>query len=133
MLMFLMPLVGIWALTMVFAGWKEPGRRKLEAIRVSLWLVTISAIVGTHFYYAESARSVANGVADAVVAYKEVHGVYPETIELVAPELAKPAKYWRVYYDAKGQEPGLIYPVTWAVFDTFVFNFTNHKWEYWAD
>jgi|CXWL01.1.fsa_nt_gi small-conductance mechanosensitive channel len=132
-LVFVIPIVLVWALTRIYSAWKSPESRRGETVRVGMWVFTLSAVICTHIYYANTARGVADRVADAVVAYKLANGVYPQSIQVVEAELQAEAKYWRLHYSAKAQEPILIYPATWVIYERWSFSFGEGKWEYLPD
>src|SRR5262245_18715142 len=61
-----------------FVMWSEPARRRLQAVKVCLWLAVVAGSCCLHWYYWTTARADAEEVFRTLLAYKERTGSYPE-------------------------------------------------------
>ena len=106
--------------------------RKQRTIQTLLWTVTCSIIIIHHVYLHKTTQNFAIKVSNSVLSYKQERGNYPESYEVLGFD-KKIMREYRLYYSYKDKTPYLFYPATWIPFDTYIFNFETHRWDYQAD
>lgn len=129
------PFLGVWLLYSGYTIWRRPERRGVRAIRVSILMATVGAIAALHFYYYTAARTAGDYALQLVSAYKAAHGSYPDALEDAGWKLGAYGGRWRIVYQGNGKDndPILMYPATWIIFDMYDYNFKTGKWEYLSD
>jgi energy-coupling factor transporter transmembrane protein EcfT len=131
MLIFVLPFLAIWLLYSVYVVWKHPARRITQSIKAGLWLLVVGGVLLTHWHYQKAARDAADFAASAILRYKASHGSFPKTLE--AAGLKNYRKNWGVSYFLQDDRPGLFYPATFVVFDTYWYDFQHQSWVYQPD
>jgi hypothetical protein len=132
--LFTLPVLAFWFPYSCYVIWRHPARRRLQTIKLCLWLIVVGGVCGLHLYYCVSARSAANDVINAVLTYKEQHGSYPPRLEVAGIALGKTGGPWRIGYviDEKDTH-ALVYPTTFTVFEAYIYEFEQGRWVYVPD
>ena len=133
LLFLIAPFLLLWTIYSVYVSWKHPERRRLHAILMSIWLVTIGGVALLHLYWYRAARSNAETLVRAVETYKERYGNYPQTAETVGVNLGPEGGKWRIYYSVDDGKPSLGYWDTFEIYATYDYDFDRHTWDHFVD
>jgi hypothetical protein len=129
MVVFAVPFLAFWLPYSAFIMWSKPARRRLQAVKVCLWLAVVVGTWNLHRYYEITARAAADEVTQAVLAYKEKTGSYPERLQDAGVALDRRGGPWRIRYWA--DEPkthSLIYEDTFRGFGAYRYQFEQRSW-----
>ncbi len=130
LILFAIPLA-IWILYSIGLVLIEPAQLRPRAIILGLWVAAILIALSAHWYYAVDARRDGDEYARVIERYKAVHGTYPS--DMKAAGLApKRNSYMHGYIMYEGK-PSLVYAATFAMFDTYGYDFEHHVWVYQPD
>ena len=114
-----------------FVMWSEPVRRRLQAVKVCLWLAVAAGSCCLHEYYETAARAAADEVIRAVLAYKEKTGSYPERLQDAGVVLDERGGRWRIHYFVDGNYSktySLRYLDTYRPFSVYTYKFEARRW-----
>lgn len=125
LLVFVVPILAVGLLYSVYLIWKRPAVRRLQLVKIALWLLVIGAVCLAQRHYYRAARAAGNVVVASILQYKARHGVFPESLRAAGVE----ATSWHIAYILKDGRPSVFYPATFVVFDTYRYNFRQHRWE----
>jgi len=127
------PFLVLWLPYSAFLSiWSKPARRRLQAIKVCLWLAVVAGGYSLHWYYRIAARAAADEVIQVVLAYKEKTGSYPKRLEDAGVALGQGGRLpWRIsYFETEQKTHWLIYPNTFIVFQVYIYKFEQGRWDY---
>jgi len=129
------PFIAVWALYSCYIIWRKPEKFRIQLVKVGLLAGTLSVIGAFHYHYYTSARAAGDYALHLVNAYRDLHGTYPNTLEEAGWKLGKYGGQWRIVYQGHGatDDPMLMYPATWIIFDMYDYNFKTRQWEYLPD
>jgi hypothetical protein len=122
----------VWLPYSGYVIWRYPPRRRLQIIKVCVWLVAFGGSCALHWRYYNMARLEANQIVQAVASYKRQHGVYPDRLEDVGVHLDEHGGPWHIGYVVSDTHT-LIYPSTFRVFDAYLYRFEEGRWKYSGD
>ena len=128
MLVCILPILAIWLLYSAFVIWRQPAKRKLQAIQVGLWFLVVGGVLIVHLHYFRAARSAGNVAVAAVLQYRASHGMFPPSLQVAGVRNAG----WGMFYELAQGKPVLFYPATFIAFDTYAYNFKRRAWEHQA-
>ncbi len=118
---------GFWFTNGVGIAWTNPPLRKLYKLKTGLWLLTAGVILLANLYYHHAARSAADTAVAAVLDYRRVNGVFPESLPTAG--LKEPQTDWPVFYSLQESEPQLRYHATYTIFPAYYYyDFGKRNW-----
>lgn len=133
---FLLPLLSpfllLWFIRLAWIAWRQPARRKVQAIKFGCVAATVALVVLIQGNIQREARAKALQVVSAVAAYRAQHGSYPD--DLAQAGLDENAlRRWRVRYISRDSQHRVTYPAVFTVFDSYSYDFDKPAWTYSAD
>ena len=128
---FLLPLLSpfllLWFLRLAWIAWRQPARRKVQAIKFGSVVATVAIVVFLQSNVQREAREHALQVVSAVAAYRAQHGSYPD--DLAQAGLDENAlRRWRVRYISRDGQHRVTYPAVFTVFDGYSYDFDKPGW-----
>ena len=135
---FLYFFIPVWLFWLPYSAYviaRKPEARKLQTIRVGLWLSAALLIACVHVFRHNSARHTADEVVSKVQSYSATHGHYPPSlteIGLSKEELRTKLRMGFYHRDEAGK-PFFIYAATFEPFSTFSYDFGKQLWVYQPD
>jgi hypothetical protein len=133
MLLFVLPFLLAFLIRGAYRARKQPETRRLFYTKVTIWCLLLCVVSALHLYYYSASRAAANEVAHAVEAFKAKNGDFPKDLSEAGIVRAGRGPIWRAaYFNEKGRVD-LFYPATFIVFDTYRYDFAEHKWVFRPD
>lgn len=133
---FLLPLLSpfllLWFLRLAWIAWRQPARRKAQAIKFGCVAATVALVVFIQSNVQREAREHAQQVVSAVAAYRAQHGSYPDDLAQAGLD-EKALRRWRVRYISRDGQHRVVYPAVFTVYDGFVYDFDKPGWVYSAE
>ncbi len=129
----LLPVLLLWFLRVAWVAWRQPARRRAQAIKLGViaTLVVAAWLVQAHFQRETKAQ--AQKVVDAVLAWHARNGSYPDNLAAVGLDEQALRRDWDVrYFNREGQRQ-VLYPATFTLFDSFVYDFDKPGWRFTAE
>ena len=128
---FLLPLLSpfllVWFVRLAWIAWRQPARRKVQAIKFGCVAATVAIVVFIQSNVQREAREHALQVVSAVKAYRAQHGGYPD--DLAQAGLDENAlRRWRVRYISHDGQHRVVYPAVFTVFDGYSYDFDKPGW-----
>ncbi|MDD3484180.1 hypothetical protein [Azovibrio restrictus] len=110
-------------------------QRKLQVLRVVLWVGTAVLIAGVHYIRLNLDRAAADKIAARIISYSVAHGGYPASLaeaglSLDALRSISPKSLYAL--DGQGK-PILFYESSFIAFDTISYDFETRSWAYQPD
>jgi hypothetical protein len=124
------PFLAVWLPYSAYVIWRRPDARRIQAIKVSLWVVAVGGVLLTQWHYQKAARESANSAVAEIFRYKASRGSFPADLNAIN---FKDQKTWRLAYLVKDGKPSLFYPATFTLFDTYWYDFEHKSWVYQPD
>ena len=128
---FLLPLLSpsllIWFVRLAWIAWRQPARRKAQAIKFGCVVAAVALVAFIQGNVQREARAHALQVVSAVAAYRAQHGRYPD--DLAQAGLDENAlRRWRVRYISHDGRHRVAYPAVFSVYDGYSFDFDKPGW-----
>ena len=128
----------IWLLWLPYSAYLiflKPQRRKLQVLRIVLWVGTAVLIAGIHHIRFNSDRAAADEIAAGIISYSVAHGKYPSSLAEAglsqdALRFISPRSLYKL--DDQGK-PILFYESSFMAFDTISYDFETRTWVYQPD
>jgi len=134
MLVFLtLPLVP-WLLYSAYAIATRPIARSLQVQKVAIWFLSVAVVVCVHYLMHSSSRQYAQGAVNAVQAYSEQHGFYPQNLEAIgmtSQQLRSKLSYST--YGIHEGKPYFFYGATYVPFEQENYDFAAREWRHVND
>ena len=114
---------------------RKPLRRKVQSIRVVLWLSAAFLVVCIHFVRHNFVRNTADEIISKITSYAATHGQFPSSISdvgLSEEELRAKINMGHYWRDEAGK-PLFIYAVTFEPYSVFSYDFEKRTWVYEAE
>ena len=125
------PFLAFWLPYSAFIMWLKPVRRRLQAVKVCLWLAVVAGSCCLHWYYWTTARADAEEVIRTVLAYKERTGSYPERPQDAELALGGPWHIGYITYAVGARDiHAVIYVDTFRPFGVHRYEFEARRWFY---
>ena len=126
-----LPIMLVAWLTLIVVAVRKPEQRLRCAVKALLYVVTLGLIWALHQTYPPRAKAHAQAVSTAIEHYRQAQGHYPSNLSsLNIPN----ANDWHLRYTRREDgKPLLHYPSTAIPFDTYVYDFSTHQWEFQPD
>lgn len=106
---------------------RRPEERKSRLAGVAVWAVTLAIAVAIHVHWNAVSRTDADGVAAAVLAYKDRTGGYP--VSLDGLELDREVtERWKIRYWVREGTPVLNYPASFMPLTLYEYDFDAREW-----
>ena len=134
---FLLPLLApfllLWFLRVGWVAWRQPARRRAQAIKVGVVaaLVLAAAMVQLHAQRQSQAR--AQKVVDAVLAWHAEHGGYPDNLAAVGMDDQALRRDWQVRYFNRAGQHQVLYTARFTPFDSYAYDFDKPGWRFVAE
>lgn len=126
-LIFLVPLFAYSGVRMV----KHTNERKLRGIKLAIWMLAIGVVLGVNFYRYSATRDTANDVVSKIVEYRQMHNVYPSSLEAIGYDRRSLSEILGMHgYSNTNGEPAFFYGVPHQIYDAYKFDFTSKQWVY---
>lgn len=128
---FAVPWLG-WSL---YVLWRQPAQRKRQLALMALWIATLTLPLALAQWRAPRIRAEADRVANVIETYHQQHGLYPVRLEEVGLDSRNTALAWGIRYRlmSDSQTPYLTHQSPSNMFDLYVWDGANHRWEYLSD
>lgn len=123
LLALLVPLIllsGLWRIR------QQAERRKEQAARLGIWLITFVFALAAHGQYAQSARQAANQAVSQILQYRAKHGTWPAH----EAQAGFSAGRWAMNYQLHADAPILSYRATFRPFAGWYHDFDSGNWLY---
>ena len=128
----LSPFLLLWFVRLAWIAWRQPARRRAQAIKFASVSVTVALVVFIQSNVQREAREHALQVVSAVAAYRAQHGGYPDDLAQVGLD-EKTLRRWRVRYVSHDGQHRVAYPAVFTVYDGYSYDFDKPAWTYSAD
>jgi len=133
---FLLPLLSpfllLWFVRLAWIAWRQPARRKVQAIKFASVAATVAIVALIESNVQREAREHALQVVNTVAAYRVQHGRYPD--DLAQAGLDENAlRRWRVRYISRDGRHLVTHPAVFTVFDSYSYDLDKPAWTYSAD
>ncbi len=132
---FLLLALLFWIPYSFYTMFRRPDIRYTQLSSVSIWVVAFAVIVGDHYHLHKTTRQNANKIAMAITHFSDTHGHYPATLDemgITHDHLVEKLGLSGYFLRDNGR-PDFYYAVTFTVFDTYKYNFSEKTWVYDAD
>jgi hypothetical protein len=133
LLILLLPFLAVWVFYSLFVIWRRPRQRRLQAIKILIWLLAVTLVAGVHGQRFRAARQDADRVAAALLAYQARQGRFPADLAELGLDAADLRRRWHLAYSLQGGQPLLFYASTLVPFETFRFDFSLRSWGHAED
>lgn len=119
-----------WLAYSLWIIYRHPERRRLQALQVGCWLLSITVIALVHLHLAATSRAYAQTIADAVARYNTDNGHYPADLQAIGYRRDTiRARLGMANYSLEHGEPLLFYADTFTAFQTYSYDFGSGKWD----
>ena len=133
---FLLPLLSpfllLWFLRLAWIAWRQPARRKVQAIKFASVVAAVAIVAFLQGNIQRQAREHALQVVSAVAAYRAQHGSYPDDLAQTGLD-EKALRRWRVRYISRDGQHRVVYPAVFSVLSQYEYDFDKPGWHYNAD
>ena len=133
---FLLPLLSpfllLWFLRLAWIAWRQPARRKAQAIKFGCVAATVAIVVFIQSNVQREAREHALQVVSAVKAYRAQHGGYPDDLAQAGLD-ENVLRRWRVRYVNREGLHRVVYPAVFSVLSQYEYDFDKPGWRLNAD
>jgi hypothetical protein len=128
---FAFPLIP-WFLYSVYVIARPPACRSVQATKVALWVVGVSAVLGIHYRLHLNTKARATEVVSAIRQYASERGTYPPNLEAVGLSSTQlTSKLGRSSaYGIESGNPHFFYASTYIPFSTESYDFQNNVWKH---
>jgi len=134
MIWFTVPFLLYWLPRSAYVIWSDAGRRRIQIVKVGLWLSVVATTCGLHWYYARAARAAADGLIESIVAYKARTGNFPDRLQDAGIALDPRTGPWHIgYLVSEEKKHVLIYPTTFTLFEAYIYEFEEGRWVFNPD
>ena len=133
---FLLPLLSpfllLWFLRLAWIAWRQPARRKVQAIKFVSVVAAVALVAFIQSGIQRQARAQALKAVSAVAQYRARHGSYPDDLAQAGLD-EKSLRRWRVRYISSDNRHLVTYPAVFTVFDSYSYDFDKPGWVFNAD
>lgn len=124
-----LPFLVVWLPYQLIRAWLRPARRRALAIKLTMILVSVSAIVASQLWYRHASRRDADIARVAIQEYRSKHGAFPNTLAQAGIyELGARQRWGISYFDGN-----LLYRDVFSGWDTWGYNWTTETWDFHPD
>lgn len=118
----------------LFFVWKRPLEWIRRCVSIAIILYSISIVYLVHQQYAHDAEQIAETLLQAISEFKNVHSIYPATLNTISAETATIAMIHRIRYSRDDTDQAyLSYPATDKILTTQLYDFSKQQWITIAD
>ena len=133
---FLLPLLSpfllLWFVRLAWIAWRQPPRRKVQAIKFGGVVAAMSFACLAQVNIQDQDREHAIQVVSTIAAYHAQRGSWPD--DLAQAGLDEDAlRRWRVRYLSRDGQHRVTYPSVFSVYDSFVYDFDKPGWKSTAE
>lgn len=129
---FAVPVLAVAVCRDLWRAWRHPELRRMAACRIASWAAGVAVVAVLHAYYADAARRLGDSAVEAVNLYTMNNRHYPQRLEDLGLDAAA-ASRWYLHYRVDDEGPHVGYMATFMLFDTWEYDFPQHRWEYVRD
>ena len=123
----LSPFLLVWFVRLAWIAWRQPPRRKVQAIKFGCVVATVALAAFVQGNVQREARAHALQVVDTITAYRAQHGAWPD--DLAQAGLDENAlRRWRVRYIAHDGQHHVVHPSVFSVYDEYVYDLDKPGW-----
>lgn len=122
-----------WLARMAWIAWRQPARRRAQGVKLVV-LVTAMIVAGVALTQREDARRAeAQRVVDAVAAWHDSHGAYPDTLDQVGFDARALRNDSRIFYFSDDGHATVFHAATFMPLDTWGWDFDKPGWQFHPD
>ena len=127
------PFIVVSMIYNVITAVRKPEKRRLSLIRIVVWLVVPAIVGAAHWRWYLAARADANIAVTAVTTFKARTGTWPKTLQDAGIQDPQFGRRWMLGYLLDADRPFIAYASTFALFDSYTYDFEAQRWEFHAD
>lgn len=112
----------------------KPNARRQQLAKVSVWVVGVSFVLGSHAIMFAAAKKKAELISSALEAYINKFGQCPRELEAIGfTEAMLRDEFGYAAYFCESGKPTFFYGSTFVPFDTENYDFSTHTWRHVYD
>lgn len=119
--------LAFWLPYSVFVIVRKPEKRRLQSLKVGIWVLVLAIVLAIHFVRHREARSHADAVVRKIERYRETQGLYPERLEEIGISQADLKE--KLVMPHYSNRPTFYYANTMVAFHMWSYDFSAHQWE----
>jgi hypothetical protein len=127
-LIVLVPIViacSIYALVRMLA---RPAERRTRTMQLAAWISALAVICALQLHWSAAARKVADAVATALLAHRQLTGSFPSNLGQIGIDASELLAEWRLVYRVRDGAPDLTYPAQVMPISTHEYDFERRAW-----
>jgi hypothetical protein len=125
-LVFVIMMMALWLPYGLFVIVRYPERRRVQSLKIGIWVLMLSAVLSFHFIRHQTARSYADSIVQKIEQFRETQGRYPERLDEVGTNLVEMKDRLVVPYYSN--RPQFYYANTMAAFHLWSYDFSQRQW-----
>ncbi|MDR3054980.1 MAG: hypothetical protein LBU53_06200 [Zoogloeaceae bacterium] len=125
--------VFIWGIVAGVFAWKYPPIRKIQAARVGVWVIAITAAFVVHHVRDSALREQADALVTKIQTYTATNGHCPATLEDIGQSTKEIRKTLRGSYGCHENTMRLFYRSSTTLFDIWSYDFEKNEWVFVPD
>ena len=123
----------IWLVRMGTLTWRRPARRRAQGIKLVVLVVAMVAAGAALKHREDDRRAQAQRVVEAVTAWHDAHGAWPDTLDQVGLDTRALRHEQRIFYFIDKGHATLFHASVYMPLDTWGWDFDKKAWQYHAD
>ena len=105
---------------------RNPERRRVQSLKVGIWILMLAAVLAVHFVRHVQVRSHADAIVLKIEQFRDARGRYPASLEEMGMSRTElKDRLGSVHYSNK---PHFYYDNTFAAFHLWSYDFREHEW-----
>lgn len=105
---------------------KSRERRKIQAVKIGIWLSMFAVVLGIHLVRYVNVRNYADSVVKKIKIFQKQHGFYPANLEEVG--ISQEDNKDKLGLARYSNKPMFSYPDTMLIFHMWSYDFEKHEW-----
>lgn len=105
---------------------RNPGRRKIQSLKVGIWVLMVVTVLLTHLVRHRDARVYADLVVQRIQQFRDTQGRYPDSLDEIGMSSAELKA--RLVVPHYSNRPKFCYANTMAAFHMWSYDFEKREW-----
>ncbi len=131
--MFAVIVFPIWLVRMGILTWRRPARRRAQGIKLVVLVVAMVAAGAALMHREDVRRAQAQRVVEAVKAWHNAHGTYPDRLDQIGLDAKALQHENRIYYFSDNGRAAVFHSSVYMPVDTWAWEFDKPGWQYHPD
>jgi hypothetical protein len=123
----------VWSIFVCISAWRQPQTRKIQAVRVGVWVLAIVAAFVAHDVRNRAVREQGNAIVEKIRAYTAANGHCPNTLEDIGLPTTATRKTFGGSYSCQENKMHLYYRSPLTLFDAWSYDFEKNEWVFYPD